>query len=514
MNDRPANDNHTPNDNHSPNDNHTANDNRTVTGRRTARRRRALAVAAVLAAASTSLTALPQPAHAAPQITRTALPPQSAPTALPPQTIADPVHYWNDVLMEVVRREGGGPGPMSRSAAMLNAAVYDAESSYQLKWKGKITSEPYIRAEKYAGWVEGPDEEERVVGRTAYNILLGLYPAQTNYLDARFRERFGTEPTGFDLLDTTIVGPMVKQMRDARNGDGSDNDQVYVADDEPGAWRPTSYPDMVDPSCTRDSQAVTPFWGQVKPFALTSGSQFRPPTPGMYGTYAKLLASDAYKQQVEAVRRVGADGPTDATPDVARTPEQEAVAWFWANDEDGTYKPPGQLLQATREVATQRRLTTYENARLFALVSIAMADAGIAVRDVKYLTPIDLWRPVSAIRDGGLDPDWKPLLKTRAGVNVSPCFPAWASGHATFGASWAGVMKRYFGNDDIAFTMTTDEPQSPVKSRSFTSFSQAAKEDAQSRVWLGVHFPWDAEDGLALGDKIANHVFTTKLRKL
>ncbi|MEU5900093.1 MULTISPECIES: vanadium-dependent haloperoxidase [Streptomyces] len=479
---------------------------RTVTGRRAVRRRGALAVAAVLAAAGTTLTALPQPALAAP--------PRPAPAALPPQTIADPVHFWNDVLMEVVRREGGGPGPMSRAAAMLNAAIYDAESSYQLKWKGKITSEPYIRAEKYAGWIEGPDEEERVVGRTAYNILLGLYPSQTNYLDARFRERFGTEPTGFDLLDTTIVGPMVKQMRDARNGDGSDNDQVYVADNKPGAWRPTSYPDMVDPGCTRDSQAVTPFWGKVKPFALTSGSQFRPPTPGLYGTYEKLLAGDAYKQQVAAVRAVGADGPTKATPKIERTPEQEAVAWFWANDEDGTYKPPGQLLQATREVATQRKLSTYENARLFALVSIAMADAGIAVRDVKYLTPIDLWRPVSAIRDSGLDPDWKPLLKTRAGVNVTPCFPAWASGHATFGASWAGVMKRYFGNDNIAFTMTTDEPQSPIKSRSFTSFSQAAEEDAQSRVWLGVHFPWDAEDGLVLGDRIADHVYTTKLRKL
>ncbi|MDK9499706.1 vanadium-dependent haloperoxidase [Streptomyces katrae] len=460
--------------------------------------RRAMAVAAVLAATGTVLAAAPQPAQA----------------ALPPQTIADPVHYWNDVLLEVIRREGGGPGPMSRSAAMLNLAMYDAESSYQLKWKGKITSEPYIHAEKYAGWLEGPDEEERVIGRTAYNVLLGLYPGQTQYLDARFRERFGSEPTGFDLLDATVVSKMVTQMRDARNGDRSDNDQVYVGDNKPGSWRPTSYPDMADPGCSRDSQAVSPFWGQVKPFALTSGSQFRPPTPGLYGTYEKLLASDEYKRQVEAVRSAGADKPTTRTPVINRTADQEAAAWFWANDEDGTYKPPGQLLQATREVATQRRLNTYENARLFALVATAMADAGIAVRDVKFLTPIDLWRPVSAIREGGLDPEWKPLLKTRAGVNVTPCFPAWASGHATFGAAWAGVMKRYFGSDNIAFTMTTDDPQSPVKSRSFTSFSQAAREDADSRIWLGVHFPWDAEDGLALGDRIANHVYTTKLRRL
>ncbi|MFJ1670572.1 vanadium-dependent haloperoxidase [Streptomyces bottropensis] len=458
--------------------------------------RRALTTAAVLAVTGSALTVASQPAQA----------------ALPQQKIADPVHYWNDVLLQVIRREGGGPGPMSRSAAMLNAAIYDAESSYQLKWKGKITSKPYISVHKYDGWIEGPDEEERVIGRTAYNILLELYGKnQAHFLDSKFRERFGTEPTEFDLLDVTIVNRMVTQMTNARNGDGSGNDKVYVGENKPGAWRPTSYPDMPDPSCALHSQAVSPFWGEVKPFALTSGSQFRPANPGLYGTYEKLLASDAYKAQVEAVRSAGADRPTARTPVVNRTPDQEAAAWFWANDENGTYKPPGQLLQATREVSEARGLTRYENARLFALVSIAMADSGIAVRDAKFLTPIDLWRPVSAIREGGLDPEWKPLLKTRAGVNVTPCFPAWASGHATFGAAWAGVMKRYFASDNIAFDVTTDEPQSPVKTRHFTSFSAAATEDAYSRVWLGVHFPWDAEDGLTLGDKIAGHVFTTKL---
>lgn len=136
---------------------------------------------------------------------------------------------------------------MSRSAAMLNAAIYDAESSYQLKWNGKITSEQYIYAHKYDGWVQGPDEEERVIGRTAYNILLGLYENQTQFLDSKFLERFGTAPTEFDLLDVTVVNRMVTQMRNARTGDGSANPKVYVGDNKPGAWRPTSYPDMPDP---------------------------------------------------------------------------------------------------------------------------------------------------------------------------------------------------------------------------------------------------------------------------
>ncbi|WP_371617148.1 hypothetical protein [Streptomyces sp. NBC_00454] len=73
-------------------------------------------------------------------------------------------------------------------------------------------------------------------------------------------------------------------------------------------------------------------------------------------------------------------------------------------------------------------------------------------------------------------------------------------------------MKRCFGSDTIAFDLTTDEPNAPVEQRHFTSFSAAAKEDADSRIRLGVHYPWDATDGLTLGENVANRVFTTKLR--
>ncbi|WP_256341555.1 hypothetical protein [Streptomyces sp. TLI_105] len=88
----------------------------------------------------------------------------------------------------------------------------------------------------------------------------------------------------------------------------------------------------------------------------------------------------------------------------------------------GGGRPVGRLLQATREIATTCGLTTYENAKLFALVAITMADAGIGHRDMKYLVPIDLWRPVSVIRESGLHPERKPLLKNPAGVNLTLCF--------------------------------------------------------------------------------------------
>jgi len=431
------------------------------------------------------------------------LPIGAAPAAAAPNYTGDPVHYWNGVMLELFRRVDLAPGPLARAAAMTNAAIYDAESSYQNTWR-VMAYEPYLGAPRYSGppLLEGPDEQERVIGRTAYRVLAGLFPSEKSYLTQRFQNRFGTSPSDFDILDFLIVDPIVRQMTTARAGDNSDDVTAYTTDNVLGAWRPTGG------RCAAASDAVTPRWGAVRPFALASGAQFRPSTPGGYASYADLLASPAYATQVDEVRRLGGSNSTE------RTAEQTAIAWFWANDLAGTYKPPGQLIEHTRIVAVQRQLSTYQNARLFALVSMAMADAAIAAWDTKYLTPIDLWRPQSAIRDTGLDPTWQPLSADASGVHFSPCFPAWVSGHATFAGAWAGVMKRFFGTDAITFDATTEDPHSSVTTRRFTSFSQAAQEDARSRVYLGVHYSWDATDGLKLGDDVAGYVFTNELRPI
>ena len=110
------------------------------------------------------------------------------------------------------------------------------------------------------------------------------------------------------------------------------------------------------------------------------------------------------------------------------------------------------------------------------------------------------------------DGSWQPLCVDRNGVHFSPAFPAYISGHATFGAAWAGIMKRYYGTDAVTFTATTEDPQASGVTRTFTSFSAAATEDALSRLWLGVHYRWDAEYGLSSGDNVANYVFANYLR--
>lgn len=435
-----------------------------------------------------------------------ALPPQGA-AADTPHYDGDPTQYWNGVLLELFRLTGGeagSPGRLSRSAAMMNAAIYDGESAYQNTFY-TLRYKPYLSAPKYWNLGQGADEEERIIGRTAYNILHALYPDQTAFLDQKFLYRFGTPSTQYDIIDTEIVGTIVNNMLQARSNDGWDDSRLYTLQDVPGAWRPTG-----EPGCTTVGDAVTPDWGLVTPFTMSSGSAYRPTTPGSFADYASLLASPAYAYQVDQVRRLGGRGSAE------RTAEQTAIATFWANDlgpdatHKGTFKPPGQLLDATISIARARVQSKYENTRLFALVSLAMADAAIGEWDVKYQTPIDLWRPVSAIHNG-IDPSWQPLSAARDGSPLTPCFPAWASGHAAFAGGWAAVMTSYFGSDAMTFTVNTEDPASPQKTRTFTSFHQAAQEDADSRVYLGVHYPWDATDGLKLGDDVATKAVLPRL---
>ncbi|WP_234376788.1 vanadium-dependent haloperoxidase [Streptomyces sp. TP-A0356] len=426
--------------------------------------------------------------------------------AAAPNHSDDPTQYWNKVLLQTFRDARGmnaAPGKLTRAAAMTYAAIYNAESAYQYTY-GTMKYQPYLnRPLKYAARPprRRPDEEERVIDRTAYRIISQLFPGDRAYIDAQFIARTGYAPNSYDILDHLVVDPVVRQINDARWGDGSDNTQVYSGDTTtPGAWRPTGG------ACRQPSDAVTPNWGLVKPFVLRSGSQFRPATMATFASYADLLASPAYAGQVEEVRRLGAVNSTE------RTVDQTAAAWFWANDLDGTYKPPGQLLQMTGIVANEHRLDKYQTARLYALVSLTMADAVIAVWDTKYDTPIKLWRPVTAIQAmGGANATWQPLSADRSGAPFTPCFPAWSSGHAGLAGAWAGAMKRFFGRDDVSFSARSEDPHTHMAYRSFTSFSQAAREDAMSRIWLGVHYRWDVTDGLAIGDHVADYLFANTM---
>ncbi|MEV4718674.1 carbohydrate binding domain-containing protein [Micromonospora noduli] len=417
------------------------------------------------------------------------------PLAVNPAT--DPILYWNGILLATYKALDLPPTSSSREAAILHAAMHDAAVSVT------GVGNPYrVRVPvSYPGTMDNvvAPSLHAAIDRAAYDVLTALYGGQGQSYSQALAAAVALRPSGVNAAEVargeTVGVAAAAANLQARANDGSGNNTPYQLDGVPGSWRPTN-----------GKAAVSPNWGLVTPFALTSGQQFRPGLPAGANGYDDLLGKDEYDTQVREIRDYG--GRTSSL----RTPEQTQIAFFWANDLGGTYKPPGQLFSHTRIVSEQRQLGILANARLFGLVALALADAAIAAWDAKYQTPIDLWRPVTAI-EATEGTGWQPLSQTREGVPYTPAFPAYISGHATFAGAWSAVMKRFFGTDAIAFDATTDDPHAVDVVRHMTGFDHAAEENALSRIYLGVHYRFDAEAGLATGRSVGAYVFANRLRQ-
>jgi membrane-associated phospholipid phosphatase len=272
-----------------------------------------------------------------------------------------------------------------------------------------------------------------------------------------------------------------------RRHDGADQVVPSTIGTEPGEWQPT-------PPAYQQQPAL-PQWPQVTPFTMTSGSQFRPPAP-------PPLTSAEYTASFNEVKALG------AKDSAVRTEDQTQIALFWING-PGTATPPGHWNEVAQVVAESQGNSLVENARLFALLNLAVADAGIVSWDAKYA--YDLWRPVTAIRAADLDgnadtvadPDWTPFI-------VTPPFPAYTSGHSTFSAAAAAALADFFGRDDIAFTLRSETPD--ATDRSFASFADAAWESGVSRIYGGIHWNFDNVQGLATGEALGHFVVAHYLR--
>jgi hypothetical protein len=420
---------------------------------------------------------------------------------------ASTIHYWNDTLLELYRRQGGGPGPLARAAALMHTGIFNALNTAdwsQRGWSGQGFDWYGARPAPQGNYVN----EDAAAGLVARELLMQAFPAHQPYIRQRFEARNGAAPPN-DAVD--LANRTVAEIRRLRNGDGWDNLTPYPFESTVGAWQLTGQ------GCDNATTSpVNPTWGLVRPFTMSSPTQFRQSHPGGFTNHPALLASGLYATQLNEVKSLGRFDST------TRTAQQTQIAWFWANDLDGTYKPPGQLLTHTRIVAQQRGVTDPTRlARLFSHVSMALADAGIAAWDMKYRTWMDLWRPQTAIQqaasDGNpnTDPDagWLPLSATQSNQRFSPCFPAWVSGHATFAAAWAGVLRTEFG-DSANVTLTTEDPHAQGVTRTFATFTQAAVENAESRIHLGVHYRFDADAGLAAGFAIGAQARNTTLGAL
>jgi PAP2 superfamily len=382
---------------------------------------------------------------------------------------ADVVIDWNNAALDAIRAGNTTPPIASRSLAILHVSIYDAVNGIAR------THEPYL----VQSAVPASASHEAAASAAAHVALVNLFPAVASSFDALHTAILAAIPDGPQKVAGVLWGEFVaNQILAARANDGFDAIVPPPRDSGPGVWVPT--PPAFLPY-------LLPQWGFVRPFGMSSSSQFRPPGP-------PSLDSQRHAADYEEVKELGAAvGST-------RTEEQTEIALFWA-DGAGTETPPGHWNSIAQTIADMQGNMLEQNARLFALLNIAMADAAICAWDAKYR--FDFWRPVTAIAFVEPQLNWTSFL-------VTPPFPDYVSGHSTFSGAAATVLARFYGTDDLPFTTGSDFL--PGVYRSFPTCLDAAEEAAVSRLYGGIHFRSANEDGLQAGISIGEWTATHYLQ--
>jgi hypothetical protein len=375
----------------------------------------------------------------------------------------DPALYWNQVLSSGL---AGSPTVTSRSYAMVSAAIYDAVNA--------TTGETH---NAFVTGVATPGGDTRAATAVAaYNMLVALNPSKIAVYDASLSASLALVPDGAAKTNGIATGTAIATASlAARVGDGSTAVSTYAPTPGIGNWQPTPPAGL---------PAAVPQYADVTPFLLSSPDQFRPAPPPNVG-------SVAYATAYNEVMTIGS--ATSAT----RTADQSASATFWVQAAGAA-----PWLQAGLQIAQGAGLSSIENARLFALISTSIADSVIGIWDAKY--EYDFWRPVTAITQGDFDGNnltvgdalWTPFITT-------PNHPSYISGHSGVASAGATILEDYFGDAHDFCLMASG------LTRCWDSFSGAALDAANSRLWGGIHWSFDNEAGTALGREVAEYALNS-----
>jgi hypothetical protein len=378
---------------------------------------------------------------------------------------ADAVMDWNATAAALPIAV---PPVHARVMAAMHGAVYDAINSI----------EP--QHETYRFPVEAPAgaSKDAAVATAAHAVLAALVPSQKAALDAVLAQSLAKISDDRSKADGIAVGKTVaERMLAWRAKDNFD----AKAEDKPGTgvgvWQRT--PPGLAPG-------ALPQLGGVTPFMLKSVDQFA-------AKGRPALTSREFARDLDEVRRLGGRHSTE------RSADQTAVAIFWAGNEIP------QLNAVARAISQARRLSMPENARLFALVHTAAADALIVSFRIKYQE--NAWRPITAIRTGyggvAPDPNWESLL-------ITPPHPDYPSAHCIAAGAVAQVLRDLFGSDEVKFSYVF--PPGLGMMRGYTSLAQIEKEMEDARVFAGIHFRSTDEHSTELGRRVGAYAVANHLR--
>jgi len=380
---------------------------------------------------------------------------------------ADVITDWNAKAEAIGLEKRLQPPPNARGLALMHLAMFEAVNAVTHRYGSyslNLMADPNTSAEAAAAVA-------------ARDVLVRLFPDQEGSLDTTLKASLAKvqegEPRakGIELGHKAAAGILA-----LRADDGSTL---------PETWRPITAPGVYVPTVLPVSSTV----GQLTPFVMSSGSQFRPAPP-------PALTSPTWTADVNEIREIG--GRASAK----RTDEQTEIGRFWVATGPHCWNP------IVRQLAAAKKLDLTDSARLFALVSIATTDAFIAVFEAKY--HYNLWRPLTAIRNGDMsgnpatprDAGWLPLVDT-------PMHPEYPCAHCISSGAAATVMQLVLGNDLPEFSMTS--PALAGVTRRWTSLKAYSDEVASARIYGGIHYRFSTAVGQEMGAKIAELALKTQL---
>jgi PAP2 superfamily protein len=442
------------------------------------------------------------------------------------------VARWTATHYALARAERLSPPVASRVSAYAAIALYEGWAAFS------------DSLHSLAGQLNGLASLPRPRREERYDPALAAMEAQTVVLRELYREGFASTGVAIGALHDSLLGArlaqgVTPQVRDRSIAYGQQlgkailawaaedgfagRSVVYQPAKGPGSWTPTATQaeyrsqnlsmerdlvgtdnptgaarpaDLGDRSITvnrpkrpnttvpgiNPTNALEPHWGELRPFALKSSDSCAPPPPI---PFSEKRGSEFY-QQAMAVYQARQQ----------LTPEQERIAYFWADNPGESGTPSGHWMSVISQLASQRHLSPERTVELYALTAIAVADAFIECWHVKF--SYNVLRPVTYIQRY-IDPAWHPLLNT-------PPFPSYTAGHSTQSAAAGEVLTALLGDSTEYFDATHLSLGHPVKR--LASFRAAAAEAAVSRLYGGIHYPSDNERGAAAGRCVAKSVLS------
>jgi hypothetical protein len=365
---------------------------------------------------------------------------------------------------------GTTPYKAQRIMAMVHTAMFDAVNSVDRRYQPcllQLTADPAT-------------SKDAAAAAAAVAILSTIDAKTADDMKGALTSYLALIPDGAAKTDGIRLGEAVAaKILEARANDGSDAPDAYRPRTAPGVYIPTAI-------------TINSMWPEMKPFALSSGSQFRPKPP-------VALESQEWANDYNELKDYG--GQNSAK----RTAQQTETARFWLIGAPAAYHP------FVRQLIAAKQMNVVDSARFMALVALGLNDAFIAVLDAKY--HYNFWRPITAIRNGDIDGNpatereatWQPIAPT-------PMHPEYPCAHCILSGTVAGIVKAEFGATDIPEIATTS-PTAPGAIHRWISMTAFTDEIANARIWAGFHYRSSTRVGTEMGLQIGDYVAKNVMRR-